>query len=375
MKITVTSVRGLTLHPSRCYDYEFENVLVDVAGATLLDLSAIPTALGAVPAFMDGLFRTVGFERRKMPKFVSDRVAPDQDLFVMNCQMLDDLHVLNGVPNWRSNSRFAVCWIKELFAKGPHPVELLRILDRFDLVILNFEGSVEYLRKQMNRAAVMHLPLGIDAVQFCPFPRPPRPVIDVYWMGRIAPAHHHALQTEAERNGLFYMFNSTWAENVTEPREHRVLRSRLIKHTALFGVQPAKFNEPEVVGKQSEIGFRYFEGAAAGAALIGHAARAPSFDEIFPWDDAVIEMPDAADELVPFIRDLLAQRDRLERIRRDSVTHCLTHHDWLYRLYAIFDQLALPTDSIQPALDARQGQLQALAAEAARGRLGGMQAS
>ena len=64
MKITVTSVRGLTLHPSRCYDYEFENVLVDVAGATLLDLSAIPTALGAVPAFMDGLFRTVGFERR-----------------------------------------------------------------------------------------------------------------------------------------------------------------------------------------------------------------------------------------------------------------------------------------------------------------------
>jgi hypothetical protein len=112
------------------------------------------------------------------------------------------------------------------------------------------------------------------------------------------------------------------------------------------------------------VGYRYYEGSAAGAVLIGQAADCQAFRERFDWPDAVIELRPDGSDVVETIRALNAQPERLCEISRRNAAKALLRHDWVYRWRTILEVAGV----VLPAtLSARERYLKELAGEVMRG--------
>jgi hypothetical protein len=205
------------------------------------------------------------------------------------------------------------------------------------------------------------LPTATDTTRFSPFPNPPDRSIDVYSIGRRWDGVHKALLRAASEDGLFYVYDSYKGIAKMEPidfREHRELYANLAKRSRYFIVSPAKMNRPEETRGQVEIGYRYFEGAAAGAVLIGQAPDCEPFREMFPWPDCVIEVrPDGSDTL-DVLTDLSADPGRVHAISRRNAAESLLRHDWIHRWRTIFRHAGVEPSQ---AMTAREEHLKALA--------------
>jgi hypothetical protein len=113
-------------------------------------------------------------------------------------------------------------------------------------------------------------------------------------------------------------------------------------------------------GTQEEVGFRFFEGAAGGAVMIGDPPDVDSFREHFDWPDAVIHLPYGSADVGDLIADLDRQPERLARIRRDNLANSLLRHDWACRWRDVLQTVGLPTS---PKLASREAGLQQLVSD------------
>ena len=109
---------------------------------------------------------------------------------------------------------------------------------------------------------------------------------------------------------------------------------------------------------QMEVGYRFFEGAASGAVMIGDSPNNEAFRTYFNWEDSVVPIPFDAENIREILADLDAQPDRLERIRRTNVSNSLLRHDWGYRWQEI-----IAAAGLEPTVKTlnRNEQLKALA--------------
>ncbi len=229
------------------------------------------------------------------------------------------------------------------------------MLEGFDHVFLECSGSVEPLER-LTGIPCSFLPPGVDALRFCPRPAPPR-VVDVCRVGRRDPEIHASLLEACKRGEIFYEFDSVRPEDVWDPAEHREHLAGVLKRSRYVIVNPGKYNRHSETSGQQELGFRFFEGAAAGTVMIGTPPKIPAFDENFDWRDAVVEIESAS------VLDAMASLDtdpaRLDRIRCDNVANSLRRHDWVHRWERVLDAAGLPTSS---AVEARKRQLEDVAA-------------
>ncbi len=160
---------------------------------------------------------------------------------------------------------------------------------------------------------------------------------------------------------IFYEFDSVCPERVWDTAEHREHLAGVLKRSRYVIVNPGKYNRLSETSGQQELGFRFFEGAAAGAVMIGSAPRIQSFDDNFDWTDAVIEVDDGS--VLESIATLDLDPDRLDRIRRDNVTNSLRRHDWVHRWQQVLDAVGLPTSE---SIEARKRELERLAVSVER---------
>lgn len=300
----------------------------------------------------------------------SGRLDARYELMITGVQSLEDLYTLAPWSMFRRAARISACVVEEIWVRHlTRHSGALSMLRQFDLIFTPFSESLEPLAKATGRP-VHFLPSSVDALALCPYPDGPARVIDFYAMGRRPANTHAALVRWADARGMYYHYDSTGNAQVTHHVEHRRRFADLIKRTRYFLVNVAQCNEPGKTGGQEEIGYRYFEGAAGGAVLIGHAARTGAFPALFPWEDAVIPLDYDSDTIGDVLDTLERDRARVERIRRANVTHCLTMHDHAHRAAKILDVAGLaPT----PALRTRLADLDARAASIS-GMGGGSQA-
>jgi hypothetical protein len=120
-------------------------------------------------------------------------------------------------------------------------------------------------------------------------------------------------------------------------RRHRELLGNVAKRSRFFIVAPAKVDVRSERADQIEIGYRYYEGAAAGAVLIGQAPQCRSFGERFPWPDAVIEVRPDGGDIADVLAALRVQPERLTEISRRNAAESLLRHDWVYRWKQVLD--------------------------------------
>ena len=263
------------------------------------------------------------------------------DLFLAVCEKPSELLNLSVLQGWKEACRATVCWLPEFWIKDmPLYKASLKVLSRFDYVLLNVARTVEPLSRAIDKECLF-LPAGLDALLFSPYPNPPKRFIDVLSIGRRSEKTHQVLLRLAKQNRIFYHYDTLRDLHAYDIEEHRFLMASLAKRSRYFIVNPGKIDSPEARADQLEFGYRYFEGAASGAILIGDYPDSKEFREYFPWPDAVIHLPYGSGKIDEIIEELDAQPARQERVRRTNVIQSLLNHDWAYRWEKILKMVGL----------------------------------
>jgi hypothetical protein len=342
--------------------YDAQDILVDIDDAELIHLKprSAREILKSVHA------RLVWYDFTKTLVFANAAFEPihlrkHYDLFVayFPCCIASHLIQIAAVRGLRDYCKASVCWIDEIYARDiPTLTNWLPALKQFDHVVVGYGGSVAAISKALDRPCHW-VPSGVDAVRFSPSPRPPARAIDVYCMGRRPESLHRALLEIAAKNNLFYLYDTfdTSMTDIVDYRQHRSMLANIMKRTKIFPVAPAKAGSAAATN-QIELGFRYYEGAAAGAVMVGEIPRCQAFDTLFDWPDALIEVRSDGSDAADVIGALADEPERLAQISRRNAREALLRHDWAYRWRKI---LAIAGLLPAPQLEVRERTLRHLA--------------
>ncbi len=320
--------------PFRCAHFEFEDVIAEVDSAELFaprfDQSTRRHHYAKQIAYHTPLVLNPGMERKNFDTY---------DLFVAVCGDPTDVLRINAIGNWRERCRKAVMVIDELWVtQMPKYGNYLRMLKQFDLVCLYYSQSPEPLNQRIGPRS-MYLPPAVDAIRFCPYPNPPERVVDVYSIGRRGAVTHQSLLKLAADHGLYYIYDTTSADQVLDPTDHRELYANTLKRSRYFIVNPGLIDRPDIRGNQIEIGYRYFDGVAAGAINVGERPNNEVFDQLFDWPDPMIDFPYNSAEFDKVIAAIQKDPEKEDRMRRTNVRQSLLRHDWVYRWEMILKAL------------------------------------
>jgi hypothetical protein len=354
-----------------CLAYEFEDTFASVTDAQRIDVTDFPALEFSRRAYK---FARLAFGSPRL----AHQLAPsprtkvvlecDFDLFFPVFSHAYELYSLATIPNWRQRCRKAACFITEVGSETL-PEYLLELLSAFDHVFIGHRHPVSDIARITGRPCT-YLPLAVDVPRFAPTScDEPRP-IEVCNIGRRSRVTHQALLDDAERRRSFYYYDTVAASgsdlkdrtfHVDSPHEHRRMLATLLKHSCYYIANRSYVNRPEFAAGRDEISARFYEGAAAGAVMIGEAPRTEEFKQQFDWPDALIHMPFDSPDIGRMLGDLDGDPERLRAIRRNNVWQAAQRHDWLHRILVVFDTLGLaPTEKMR----ARAKRLEQIASNA-----------
>jgi len=365
-RICLVTWRNFSRSACRCGHYEAEDVLTEVDDVDLLRLDATPS-LALKRRWLGGLlWRGVSKRLASInPGLRPVQLSRPYDLLVVMCQDVWDLPLINAVKGWEKYCRASVCWLDEVWGwLVPQLKSVLHVLNRFDYVALGLGGSLDSVRRVIDRPC-HHVPGAVDAIRFSPYPEPPPRVIDACSIGRKWEGVHRSLLDLSAKKGFFY-FHDTAVDGgiiqVLDHRQHRNVLANTFKRSRSFVVAPAKMDLPKETHGQSEIGYRFFEGSAAGTVMIGRAPVSEDFPKLFGWPDSVIDIKTDGSDVGEVLSRLIAQPERLRQISRRNAREALLRHDWMYRWKQILGIAGLKPTAAMEAREQRLKQLAELAA-------------
>ena len=360
-RICMPTARSLSRMAFQCAKYEAQDILVESDEVDLIQLRA-----GRGFQFKEKwqrrlLYRDLsGKLAQANPGVEPVRLTKRYDLFLVVCQTYWDLFYVNAIEGWKDHCKTSLCWIDELFAAAvPSYKHWLPSLNRFDHVVLGMAGSVDVVSKAVGKRC-HHVAAAVDAFRFSPYPNLPERVVDIYSVGRRVDRVHRVLRQLSEGGNSFYIFDTLRGGEtpVSDYAQHRELYANIAKRSRYFMVAPGKMNVADETQGQIEVGFRYFEGAAAGAVLLGQAPACEPFRQMFDWPDAVVEISTDGSDVAEIMQSLNAQPERLREISRRNAVEALRRHDWIYRWKQILNIAGL---ELLPAAVAREKRLHELA--------------
>jgi Glycosyl transferases group 1 len=357
-RVAVVSLRATQRDVWRALPFEFEDLITSIESADLVG----PTQVARPDAVSTRLRRAWSRLTHPQPYAAASRPLPTTnrlyELLFVPIGDFNELFLFPQLKPWLECSRVRVAWLMEVWSKSiAINRAALDALRHFDVIAVGCENSVEPLQKALGKPC-FYLPAAVDTIRAMPAePASPRH-IDVWQMGRRSKATHKALLDMSSSRGWFYQFDTSWAQQTADHVQHRLMFTNTLKRTRFFIANRAKVDAPEQTGGQQEVGFRFFEGAAGGAVMIGEVPDTPAFKQLFGWDDAVIPLPFGSDNIGAVIDDLLATPERIAAIHARNVRESLLRHDWAYRWHQVLDRVGLVP---QPALLAREKRLAELA--------------
>jgi len=359
-RIAVLTSRAFSRMAFQCGHLEAQDVLAECGDVDLIALEA-----------ERGFSRRQQWIRRLMYRDVTRRLAyanpglkpvrltTDYDALVVMCQTYWDFLNVNAIENWKDRCRTTICWIDELWASSlPLYKYWLPSLRRFDHVIVGMSGTVAPLSEALGRAC-HYVPGAVDAIRFSPFPNPAERTVDVYSVGRRWTGLHDALLRRAEVNRSFYVYDTlqTGESPTPDHRQHRNLYANTAKRSRFFMVAPGKVDVPGETQGQVEVGFRYYEGCAAGTIMIGQAPDCEPFRTMFDWPDVVVRVSPDGSDVDAVIASLLARPERMQEISHRNAEGALLRHDWIHRWKRIFEIAGVRPPQGMPARETRLKEL------------------
>lgn len=358
-RILLVSMREIANLVALCNLYEFEDIISENDAADMLKLlSADNSVARKIYKITKHLTNSKPLAEFLVPGANPYFFNQEYELFFPTFNSPFELFALHSFKNWRQKCNKAVCYILEFWESYLQPSNFyfFEFLKDFDHIFVAAKNSIEAITKITGRPCT-YLPPGVDTLKFSPYPLLPYRSIDVCNLGRRSPITHQALLEFAQQQQVFYYYdtiktsgikNATKQQTfaVNNAKEHRSLLANLIKRSRYFFANRARVNEVEFIKNNQEFGSRFFEGAAAGAIMLGEPPLSKEFDKYFDWPDAIIKIPFDAPEIGEIIADLDAQPERLAKIRKDNVVNSLLRHDWVYRLQTILESVDVKPSEI-----------------------------
>lgn len=351
-KVLMMSMRRIHTLVGACALYEFEDLLADLLGA---DMSVVTNTDGLHVG--RNIYRGVRYltgspsiAEAVRPGLGAVPLQQSYDIFFPFFNHPHELYALNAIRGWRERTSFAACYLCEAW-DADLPMYMVEMLHDFDHIFIGVRNSVETISRLVKRP-VTYLPMGIDTDRFCPPPgqEPPR-FIDVCSVGRRSEITHQALLQLAEQKGYFYHHDTFTmggrtpiSFRVANHHEHRGLLANLLKRSRYFMANRAWADRPYLTGGRDEVPARFYEGAAAGAVMIGAPPRAPEFDEQFGWADSVVPIEFNSPNIGAVIAELDKDPERVARARHNNIKNTLLKHDWVYRILDLLPVLNLPSN-------------------------------
>ena len=333
-RILVVSVRGFRFQAANCCIYELEDLLLDRESAQLYT---------PVPDRKFELARKIyrGTKYVSGSDKIASNVAPfgrelileeEYDLLFAVLDNPWQFHLLESIAGWREKCRHTACFITEMWQPDLQNARLFKEpWSNFDHVFLGVTQCVADLN-QLIEPPVTYVPPAVDTLRFAPYPNPPERFIDVSYVGRRSPDIHNALLERAAKDNFFYYHDTIKGKlEIGNPREHRILLANLFQRSRYNITNYAKFNSTKETGGTQEIGYRFFEGAAAGTVMVGVPPAGEAFPRYFDWEQPIVKVELSGKAVVEAIAELDKQPEQLSRMSRRNVANCLLKHDWSYR--------------------------------------------
>lgn len=360
-RILMLSQRNIENFVFNCCLYEFEDVVNEIDAVELIVpeqynyVGKLTQKIAKITTKHGQIFSHIN------PHTNSLQLEQEYDLFFVVLDFPWNALTINLIKNWRQKCRQAVCYISEVWQQDiPQWKHALQFLQDFDHIFLALDHSVATVAKLLERPCT-YLPYSVDTLKFYPHLPYHQRSIDVCNLGRRSSLTHQALLEVAEQRDIFYYFDSIKTaseQRLINLQEHRYLIANLIKNSRYFIANYAKINLTNQIGNYQEIAVRFFEGAAAGAVMLGTPPDNDQFRQYFNWSDAVIPIPFDSANIGEIIAELDAQPEYLARISRNNVINSLLKHDTVYRWQEILQTIGMKPS---PAMLSRQAYLQKLA--------------
>ena len=348
-KVLLLSQRRISDLVAFCLSYEFEDNLAAMTRADRFDVrdrAALEFSRRVYKwtRLASGSTKLAGVLAPSPPQL---RLQRDYELFFPIFSNAYQLHALAAIPDWRKRCRKAACFITEVWADDI-PEYLIELLSGFDHIFVGLHHCAPQIARIAGRPC-SYLPLAVDVERFAPKPEQQRSIA-VCNIGRRSATTHAALLAGAERERFFYYYDTVAASGsnrkertfrVDNPEEHRIMIANILQRSRYFIANRSHVNNPEFTAGRDEISARYYEGAAAGAVMVGEAPRTEEFARQFDWPDAVIHVPFDSPDICQILEALDADPARLRAVQNANVREAALRHDWLYRIQAVFDILGI----------------------------------
>lgn len=361
-RICMPSQRAVRRDAAWCSMYEFEDVICEVDHVDRIDLQAGTGFFSGREHAVQSLVWRQWWRpfARLNPGIKPVLLTRDYDIFACCCINPWELLYLNAIQGWRERCRTKICFLFEVWAGIVSRYEhLLRLLEGFDHVFIEFESSVEPVQNIIGVPCHQFSPAP-DVLRFTPYPDVPTRFIDVYSIGRRMETMHRSLVKQARERNLFYIYDTIPGSCIKprDHREHRELYANIARRSRCFVTYPAKVDTVEETCGLSEPGMRFYEGLASGAALVGQPPTCGVFKREFHWPNAVLDIGERVENLVAVMERFKREPEQYEQLSRRNATEALLGHDVSHRWAQ-----ALATAGIAPVpeLEDRQRRLQELA--------------
>ena len=346
MRVLVVSLRGFRFQAANCCLYELEDLLTQMES---VDMHA-PTSDFNLPSKLyratKYLTRSDDFAARLSPFPAELVLKQDYDLLLAVVDNPWRMQVLKSITGWRERCAVKACFLAELWSPD---LENWRLIQEpwndFDHIFLGVNSTVDRL-SELVTPPVSYIPPAVDALRFSPYPNPPARSIDVAYVGRRSPVIHDALLNRACADDFFYYYDPARGTlEVDDQRAHRQLLAKVLQRSRYAICNYAKFNLAGQTAGSQEIGYRFFEAAAAGSVMIGTPPEGEAFSRHFDWEDAIVRAEISGTDVLEAMAKLDCEPERVDRIRRNNVMHSLLRHDWVYRWRDMLASLGLEPGS------------------------------
>lgn len=373
------SAQNINKWPGQAAAIEFEDLLVECCDATLL----APTMTGLagprqvkaarklgvsemlITRDRDGRRGRRGASRLLETPFHIDvpprRTSGEQVLIIVGISLNFLPPLLAGIPDWRSRFDVVCAYIFDAFplrSELAKPAWKRRLspftqaISSLDRMFIPMPGSAQTL-SDLYGVPVTVVPMGCDVVKFG-HPGTDRP-IDVMGYGRQHPEHSQVLAdtyNDPASPRIYYHTDAFYIELVTDFHRYRRFFWKTLTRSRIALAYDALTVNPGGRFPFSFVSLRWFESITAGCLIVGRRPTSPEMDEMFFWEDSTLEVPEATDQIVPFMEDLLRDTDRLDAAHRRNHAHAMAHHDLRYRIADMVDALGFPRpDPLERNLD------------------------
>jgi len=342
MRSVVVSEAALWAVPWYAYCVEFEQVLVELLDADVIEVRPRPGRL-AEAARNHYRLRNAAARVPMARPYVWNPDEQPYDLAVVVVSDLSQLSLLAALPGWRNIADRFVAYVFEVWPAWVPAARrtLAGVVDRLDHLFVGIETGVADLRAETRRP-VTFVPPAVDVLQVATITDPQGKRIDVSNRGRRDAAQHAALQEWARTTGGFYEFDTGALTSVESPSLHRRHFYEQAARSRVFIANRARFDMPELHLGQSEFGLRYFEALACGAVLAGEHPSASAIERTLGADVQLLALPVGAHTVPDPVREVLESGSLSTELGLANRRAALMRHDVLYRWEHMAAALDLP---------------------------------